>query len=56
MKKETKRFYEFTFEQLIEMLKLKGKFVTFDILDKDNVQTGLLKIITVETEEKKSET
>ena len=51
MKKETKRFYEFTFEQLIEMLKLKGKFVTFDVLDGDGVQTGLLKVITIVKED-----
>ncbi len=53
MKKETKRFYEFTFEQLIKMLKLEGGFVTFDVLDKDGVQTGLLKIITVVREDVK---
>ena len=50
MKKETKRFYEFTFEQLTEALKLEGEFVTFDILDTDNQQTGLLKVITIVTE------
>ncbi len=51
-KEETKRFYEFEFEQLTELLKLEGRFLDFGILDEDNVKSGLLKIITVVTEEK----
>ncbi len=51
-KEETKRFYEFKFEQLTKLLKLEGRFLDFGILDEDNVKSGLLKIITVVTEEK----
>ncbi len=51
-KEETKRFYEFEFEQLTKLLKLEGRFLDFGILDEDNVKSGLLKIITVVTEEK----
>ena len=51
-KEETKRFYEFEFEQLTKLLKLEGRFLDFGILDEDGVKSGLLKIITVVTEEK----
>jgi len=53
MKEETKRFYEFTFEQLVAALKLKGNFLTYDNSDSDGAKTSVLKIITVETKEHK---
>ena len=53
MKEELKRFYEFTFEQLTKTLKLEGNFVTFQTKDKDGAETSVLKIITIETSEKK---
>ncbi len=31
MKKITKRFYDFTFEQLAELLKLKGSFCDYQV-------------------------
>ena len=48
MKKETKRFYDFTFEQLVKALELKGNFVSFGTKDDKGKDTSALKIITVE--------
>ena len=52
MKEQTKRFYDFTFEQLKEALKLKGDFQAYNIKDDKGKDTSTLKIITVEVEEK----
>ena len=53
MKKETKRFYDFTFEQLVKALELKGEFVSFGTKDDRGKDTSTLKIITVERDEPK---
>ena len=50
MKKEIKRFYDFTFEQLTKALKLKGNFVVYQTKDDDGAETSTLKIITIDTD------
>ena len=51
MKTETKRFYDFTFEQLTKELKLKGKFHKIEILEEDEIPNGGIIMITVEVDE-----
>ena len=53
IKKETKRFYEFDFEQLVKALELKGEFVAFDTKDNKGKDTSTLKIITIIREDVK---
>ncbi len=53
MKKETKRFYDFTFEQLVKSLELKGSFVSFGTKDDKGKETSTLKLITVVREDVK---
>ena len=52
MKEETKRFYEFTFEQLKEKLNLEGEFEAYSNKDDRGHETSTLKIITKETKQK----
>ena len=51
MRKETKRFYDFTFEQLTKALKLEGKFVAYGTKDDKGKETQNIKIITIVVDE-----
>ena len=54
MKEQTKRFYDFTFEQLKEKLKLKGSFEAYNTKDSKGKDSHTLKIITIETKDNES--
>ena len=53
MKEITTRFYDFTFEQLKEMLKLKGDFKAYQAIDAQGKDVSTLTIMTTETKKDK---
>ena len=53
MKEITTRFYDFTFEQLKELLKLKGDFKAYQAIDAQGKDVSTLTIMTTETKKDK---
>jgi hypothetical protein len=51
MKKETKRIYKFTFEQLKAALNIEGEFQVYVTKDDKGKESKDLTIITLETKE-----